>query len=178
MQRATLEAHDPHLVRLLAYLRMHLDEPLEIEPLAHLAGVSPRQLDRVFVRLFGESPRACLRRLRLERAARQLRTTRRRVVTIALDAGFESHEAFTRSFGRRFGHNPADYRRLPSANLQPQNRGEHWRLALACGLRRHVEDRGLWSLSVLEGGPTTVFDRIQASSIFPLDAAWFPPKKP
>ena len=143
MQRATLEAHDPRLLRLLGYLRTHLDEPLEIEPLARLAGVSPRQLDRVFARLFGESPRACLRRLRLERAARQLRTTRRRVLAIALDAGFESHEAFTRSFLRRFGHAPADYRRLPRVNLQPQDRGEYWRLALAGSLRRHVEHRGL-----------------------------------
>jgi AraC family transcriptional regulator len=143
MQRATLDAHDPRLVRLLAYLRTHLDEPLDIEPLARLAGVSSRQLDRVFIRLFGESTRACLRRLRLERAARQLRTTRRRVLAIALDAGFESHEAFTRSFVRRFGHTPADYRRLPGVNLQPQDRGEYWRLALAGGLRRHVEHRGL-----------------------------------
>lgn len=139
MQRATLEAHDPRLARLLAHLRAHLDEPLEIEALARLAGVSPRQLDRLFMRLFGENPRACLRRLRLERAARQLRTTRRRILAIALDAGYDSHESFTRSFARRFGHNPSDYRRLPQATLQPQARGEFWRLALAGGLRRHVE---------------------------------------
>lgn len=140
MKPATLQARDPRMVRLLAYLRGHLDEPLEIEALARLAGVSLRQLDRLFVRLFGESPRACLRRLRLERAARQLRSTRRRILAIALDAGFDSHESFTRSFARRFGHNPADYRRLPCANLQPQDRGEYWRLALAGGLRRHVEE--------------------------------------
>ncbi len=139
MKPATLRAHDPRLVRLLAYLRAHLDEPLEIGALASLAGVSPRQLDRVFARLFGESPRGCLRRLRLERAARQLRTTRRRVLAIALDAGFDSHEAFTRSFARRFGHNPAAYRRLPVATLQPRRRGDFWRLALAGGLRRQVE---------------------------------------
>lgn len=139
MQRATLEAHDPRLVRLLTYLQDHLDEPLEIEALARLAGVSPRQLDRLFPRLFGESPRACLRRLRLERAAQQLRLGRRRILAIALDAGFDSHESFTRSFSRRFGHTPADFRRLPSATLQPQNRGELWQLALAGGLRRHVE---------------------------------------
>ena len=139
MKAATLQAHDPRFVRLVAYLQAHLDEPLEIEALARLAGVSARQLDRLFARLFGESPRACLRRLRLERAARQLRTSRRRVLNIALDAGFNSHEAFTRSFAHRFGCNPADYRRLPHASLQPRDRGEYWRLALAGGLRRHVE---------------------------------------
>ena len=127
------------MARLVAYLQAHLDEPIALDDLARLAGVSPRQLDRVFVRLFGESPRACLRRLRLERAAGLLRTSRRRVLAIALDAGFESHEAFTRSFTRRFGFTPAVYRRLPFASLQPRNRGELWRLALAGGLRRNVE---------------------------------------
>jgi len=139
MKAATLQAHDPRMARLLAYLESHLDEPLDIESLARLAGVSARQLDRLFERIFGESPRACLRRLRLERAARQLRLTRRRILAIALDAGFDSHESFTRSFARRFGRSPADYRRLPEATLQPQDRGEFWRLALAGGLRRHVE---------------------------------------
>ncbi len=143
MKPTTLQAHDPRFVSLVAYLRDHLDEQLDVEALARLAGVSPRQLDRLFTRLFGESPRACLRRLRLERAARQLRLTRRSILSIALDAGYDSHESFTRSFARRFGHSPAEYRRLPEANLQPQNRGEYWRLALAGGLRRHVEHRRL-----------------------------------
>lgn len=142
MKSATLQAHDPRLTRLLAYLRSHLDEPLEIEALARLAGVSPRQSDRLFARLFGESPRACLRRLRLERAALQLRSSRRRILAIALDAGFDSHESFTRSFSRRFGHTPSAYRSLPWANLQPLDRGEYWRLAFAGGLRRHLEKPG------------------------------------
>jgi len=141
VKAATLQAHDPRMVRLLAYLQAHLDEPLDIESLARLAGVSPRQLDRLFERIFGESPRACLRRLRLERAAGQLRRTRRRILAIALDAGFDSHESFTRSFARRFGHTPAGYRRLPSINLQPRDRGEYWRQALAGGLRRYVENK-------------------------------------
>ena len=127
------------MASLLVYLRTHLDEQLDLEWLARLAGVSPRQTDRLFARLFGESLRACLRRLRLERAALQLRSSRRRVLAIALDAGFESHESFTRSFSRRFGHNPSAYRRLPYANLQPQDRREYWQLAFTGGLRQHIE---------------------------------------
>jgi transcriptional regulator GlxA family with amidase domain len=129
------------MVRLLGYLHAHLNEPLKMAALAQIARVSPRQVDRLFVRMFGESLRACLRRLRLERAARQLRSTRRRVLAVALDAGFDSHESFTRSFSRYFGHNPSAYRRLAVANLQPRNRDAYWRLALAGGLRRHVELR-------------------------------------
>jgi transcriptional regulator GlxA family with amidase domain len=136
---ATLQARDARMDGLLAYLRAHLNEPLQITSLAQLADVSPRQVDRLFVRLFGESLRACLRRLRLERAARQLRASRARILTIALEAGFDSHESFTRSFSRHFGHNPSAYRRLRVANLQPRDRIEYWRLAMAGGLRRHVE---------------------------------------
>ena len=127
------------MARLLSHLQAHLDEPVTIESLARIAGVSPRQCDRLFTRICGESPRACLRRLRLERAARQLRCSRRCVLAIALDAGFESHESFTRSFSRRFGPSPSAYRRLAGASLQPRDRGELWRLAVAGGLRRHVE---------------------------------------
>ena len=141
------------MARLLAHLRTHLDEPLEFGTLARLAGVSQRQGDRLFSRLFGESPRACVRRLRLERAALELRCTRRRVLAIALDAGFESHESFTRSFSRRFGHNPSAYRRLTPASLQPRDRREFWRLALAGGLRRHVEQG-----APMDAGPSSKGD--------------------
>ncbi len=139
MKAATLRAHDARMTRTLSHLATHLDEPPDGPALARLAGVSPRQLERVFARTFGESPRACLRRLRLERAARRLRTARRGILVIALEAGFSSHEAFTRSFKRRFGHTPAAYRALPGLGLSPRGRPALWRLALATGLRRHME---------------------------------------
>jgi len=129
------------MARLLEYLRCHLDEPLKIDALARIGGVSPRQVDRLFVRLFGESSRACLRRLRVERAARQLRATSAPILAIALDAGFDSHESFTRSFSRHFGRNPSVFRELPRANLQPQSRQAYWTLVFAGGLRSYVEHR-------------------------------------
>ena len=139
MKPSTLRAHHIRIPSVLAYLETHLEEPPDLTTLARLAGVSPRHFERVFARIVGESPRACLRRLKLERAARQLRATRRGILTLALDAGFESHEAFTRSFKKRFGQTPAAYRGLPQAGQQPRNRESLWRQALATGLRRHVE---------------------------------------
>ena len=87
----------------------------------------------------GETPRAYRRRLRLERAALRLRTTRGSVLTVAIEAGFGSHEAFTRVFRRRFGHSPAAYRRLAAATAQPRARASAWRLIAATGLRPYVE---------------------------------------
>ena len=141
MKASTLRGHARRMARLLDHLRGHLNEPLKIDALARIGGVSPRQVDRLFIRLFGESARACLRRLRLERAGRELRETSEPILAIALDAGFDSHESFTRSFSRHFGRNPSVFRELPRANLQPQSRQAYWTLAFAGRLRSYVERR-------------------------------------
>jgi AraC family transcriptional regulator len=58
-----------------------------------------------------------VRRLRLERAARHLRTSEEGILALALEAGYESHEAFTRAFSERFGLSPSAFRAEPSARL-------------------------------------------------------------
>ena len=142
MRPATLDAHRARMTRVVEYLAAHLDEPVDATALGRLAGLSPRQLERVFARTIGESPRAHARRLRLERAAVRLRTARSSILTIAIEAGFQSHEAFTRVFRERFGHTPGAYRRLPEATVQPSKRAQLWQLIAATGLRRYVERHG------------------------------------
>lgn len=124
---------------MLAHLRDHLDAAVDIAALARLGGLSPRQFERIFVRVMGESPRALARRLRLERAAERLRTTRRSILAIALEAGWESHAAFTRIFRQRFGQTPAAYRGAQLKTTQPRDRAKLWQAVVAAGLRRHVE---------------------------------------
>ena len=51
-----------------------------------------------------------VRRLRLERAALRLKFPEQTVTEIALDAGYESHEAFTRAFHAMFGMPPSQFR--------------------------------------------------------------------
>ncbi|WP_019587306.1 helix-turn-helix transcriptional regulator [Deinococcus apachensis] len=67
---------------------------------------------RAFRHRFGESPAAFRRRLTLERAAWTLRRTDESVTAVALEAGFDSLEAFTRAFRRAYGVSPSLYRRL------------------------------------------------------------------
>jgi AraC family transcriptional regulator len=58
-----------------------------------------------------------VRRLRLERAARKMRNAGARLLDLALEAGYESHEAFTRAFVERFGMPPSEFRDRPSERI-------------------------------------------------------------
>ena len=88
-----------------------LDEALDLEPLAREAALSPFHFDRVFRGMLGETPLELHRRLRMERAAWTLLSWNRSVTAIAFDAGYETHETFTRAFRTRYGCSPSDYRK-------------------------------------------------------------------
>jgi AraC family transcriptional regulator len=100
---------------LLAQVRDSLDGDLALEALARLCGVSPFQLHRRFTKAVGETPRRHVERVRLERAAYLLAVTDARVVGVALDVGFDSHEAFSRAFRRWSGRSPTAWRREAKA---------------------------------------------------------------
>ena len=59
--------------------------------------------DRLVSAVAGEPPAALRRRVLLERAAYRLATTDHDVLRVAVEAGYASHEAFTRAFRRAFG---------------------------------------------------------------------------
>jgi len=52
-----------------------------------------------------------VRKRRLARAAEQVADPKRRIIDVALDHGFQSHETFTRAFKRMFGMTPGEYRK-------------------------------------------------------------------
>jgi AraC family transcriptional regulator len=84
---------------------------------AELAGrvhLSRFHLDRVIAATAGEPPGAFRRRVLLERAAFRLVTTDHTVLDIAIEAGYGSHEAFTRAFARAYGTSPAKWRQHPT----------------------------------------------------------------
>ena len=91
-----------------------LDEhDLDGADLADRVHLSRHHLDRVVRATSGEPPRALRRRILLERAAYRLATTNRTVLDVAVEAGYSSHEAFTRAFSRAFGRPPTQWRRSP-----------------------------------------------------------------
>jgi AraC-like DNA-binding protein len=82
--------------------------------LAQRAHLSRFHFDRVIAATAGEPPGRMRRRVLLERAAYRLVTTDRLVLEVALEAGYSTHESFTRAFARAYGLAPAEWRREPS----------------------------------------------------------------
>jgi AraC family transcriptional regulator len=69
--------------------------------------------DRIVRAVSGESPARFRRRILLERSAYRLVTSDRGVLDIAIEAGYSSHEAFTRAFQRAYGAPPSAWRVRP-----------------------------------------------------------------
>ena len=110
--------HPParHLLRAKDLVDARYTEPLDVDDLAHAAGLSRAHFSRQFRRAFGESPHAYLLTRRLERAAALLRSTDRSVADICFSVGLQSVGSFTTSFTRTFGASPTAYRaRFPPA---------------------------------------------------------------
>jgi AraC family transcriptional regulator len=95
----------------MGYASAHLDEDLSLATLAARTGLSRFGVQRRFAAVAGETAKQYALRLRLERAAALLLVTREAILHVALACGFGSHEAFCRTFHRRFGMPPSVYRR-------------------------------------------------------------------
>ena len=89
------------------------DDKASGEVFASRLFLSRFHFDRVISAVAGEPPATFRRRILLERAAYRLLTTRRRIIDVAVEAGYSSHEAFSRAFARSYGCGPRDWRRHP-----------------------------------------------------------------
>jgi len=95
--------------RMQDYIELHLDEPVTLKELARAAGYSPYHCARLFRELTGKTPFHYLRLRRLTKAAMVLRNEKTRVIDVAFDFVFDSHEGFTKAFSRQFGISPMRY---------------------------------------------------------------------
>src|ERR1700684_817510 len=90
----------------LWYIESHLAEALTLDEIAGVAGVSRFHLVRAFTAATGLPVMRYVRARRLTEAARALARGAPDILSVALEAGYGSHEAFPRAFGDHFGVTP------------------------------------------------------------------------
>jgi len=119
--------------RVLDLAQAALEDPtLGGDDLAARAHLSRFHFDRLVAAAGGEAPGALRRRVLLERAAYRLPSSpERSVLEVALEAGFGSHEGFTRSFVRAYGVPPTQLRAHPPLTFR------HLELPSASGVHFH-----------------------------------------
>lgn len=107
------------LAEVVELMEANLEEPLGLDRLAQAAGLSKRQLSRLFRTHLREPPLRHYLNLRLERARQLLQQTRMPVFEVGLACGFTSAPYFSRAYHARFGHPPLQERRHDRPRLTP-----------------------------------------------------------
>jgi AraC family transcriptional regulator len=100
-------------------IRSRVDCAIDLRALAKQAALAPLHFHRIFRGLLGETPLEMHRRLRMERAAITLATTKIAVTRIAFQAGYETHESFTRAFSSAYGTPPSKFRSAAQTQTVP-----------------------------------------------------------
>ena len=130
MKPSTRTFYEAAVRRAVSTVVEDLDEVPDIEALAKDAACSLFHFHRIFRGMVGETPLQLHRRLRFERAAHVLASDETPVIDVALDAGYDSHEGFTRAFHARFGHAPVAWRQRArerdSSTRLPTRTGIHY----------------------------------------------------
>lgn len=102
----------PRVLSVIDAMEQNIEEPLEVTALARLAGLSVRQMERLFRAELAMPPKRFYQQLRLERAERLLNYSHMTVTDVAVACGFPALEHFTRSYKARFGAPPSRHRRI------------------------------------------------------------------
>lgn len=103
--------HQARMLRVLDYIDAHIDDRIDLDRLSDVAAFSKFHFHRQFRAVFGLSVFRYVHLLRLKRAANQLVYRADRITDIAMDAGYDSPDAFGRAFRKHFGGSPSDVRR-------------------------------------------------------------------
>ena len=99
------------------YIEANLDFDFTLSQVAKAAGISQWHFQRIFRALTNETLKTYIRSRRLACSLGRLLDTNSRIIDIALSAGFESQESFTRAFKKTYAMTPNEYRKIGSKNL-------------------------------------------------------------
>lgn len=104
------------VVKVVEKMEASIDDPLSVNQLVAAGGISRRQLERLFERELGRSPKRYYLELRLERANLLLMSTTLSILQIALATGFLSQSHFSRVYRETYGNPPNETRSSARGN--------------------------------------------------------------
>ncbi len=104
-----MDEHLEAVRRMQQYIEDHLKEQIALTQLSKVAGYSPWYSAKLFKEMTGKTPFEYIRLLRLSESALVLRDGGVKILDVAFDFVFDSHEGFTRAFSKNFGISPKQY---------------------------------------------------------------------
>ncbi len=114
MKETTAKAYMRRFNQVFDYIDAHLFETLSIEQLSQIANFSKYHFLRQFSEYAGISVFSYIRLMRLKHASYRLAiNAHEKIIDIAMEAGFENPESFSRAFKNSFGQTPTQFRKAP-----------------------------------------------------------------
>lgn len=98
------------LEKAILYIEANLHDEIDLTALAKEAGYSLYHFHRVFKWAVGDSIKEYIRKRRITEAAKELSSSDRPIIDIAVKYGYQSREAFSRAFEKIYGRNPSQFR--------------------------------------------------------------------
>lgn len=116
-ENRAIQAVDIRVRLTIEFMQSNLEKRMALGELARLVGLSDSRFRHLFTAETGISPKACLRKLRLDRAKLLLDEDALTIDQIALRVGWQHRSHFERRFKQLYGITPAQYRTLGRINL-------------------------------------------------------------
>lgn len=114
MMKTALAHYLDRMQRTLDHIDQNLDGDLDLDAVSRIAAFSKFHFHRQFVAVFGMTVHRYIQLARMKRASYQLLYRDAESITdIAMGAGYEAPEAFSRAFRQRFGQSPSAFRSSP-----------------------------------------------------------------
>ena len=115
--RARLGVQNSRILSIIEMMEANLSEPLTLIEIAEFAGLSRRQIERLFRQHMGRSPARYYLEIRLDRARHLLLQSALPVVEVAVACGFVSASHFSKCYRELYGRSPQQERAERHADL-------------------------------------------------------------
>ena len=122
--RARLGVQNVRILSIIEMMEANLSEPLTLVEIAEYAGLSRRQIERLFRQNMGRSPARYYLEIRLDRARHLLLQSALPVVEVAVACGFVSASHFSKCYRELYGRSPQQERAERQAETVEQSKAD------------------------------------------------------